>query len=118
MSCSSSTSNCCQQPIVSVCLAQQDYHLAGSAAVSASTLFGPNPAPVAASGLVSNTSTNSAAITFTFRRGATIVATLAAVASGQTRSFVVPGFTSISATATLGSAVAELCMTEFFRTAV
>ncbi|WP_270170998.1 S-Ena type endospore appendage [Paenibacillus sp. SYP-B4298] len=114
MSCSSAQ-NCCQQPIVSVCLPSQDYAL--GTAVS-SLIFGPSPSPVAASGIISNNSTNSASITYTFRRGTRIVTTIAGVGSGQTRAFAVSGFTTISATATVGSAIANLCMTEFFRPSV
>ncbi|SFK81325.1 hypothetical protein SAMN03159341_101689 [Paenibacillus sp. 1_12] len=114
MSCSSSTSNCCERPIVSVCLADQSYPIP----TIASTVFGPNPSPVAASGIVSNNSTNSATLTFTFRRGAATVATIGPLTPGQTRSFAIPGFTSISATASIASSLASLCMTEFFRASV
>ncbi|WP_442955826.1 S-Ena type endospore appendage [Paenibacillus sp. y28] len=116
MSCSSSTS-CCQQPVVSVCLANQAYPV-GAGTTLASLIFGPSPTPIAASGVLSNVSTNSAAITFTFRRGTRIVATMTSVASGQSRAFAVAGFTTISATATVTSAIADLCMTEFFRASV
>ncbi|WP_445667364.1 S-Ena type endospore appendage [Paenibacillus sp. FSL H8-0034] len=112
MSCSGS-SNCCEQPIQSACLAKQNYTISTTGA----TIFGPNPIQVAATGVLSNDSSTSASLTFTFRRGATIVAAYT-LTSGQLRSFTVPAFTSISATATVASAVADLCMTEFFRLAI
>jgi hypothetical protein len=112
MSCSGST-NCCEQPIQSACLPTQTY----TVATAGTTLFGPNPTQIAATGVLSNDSTNSASLTFTFRRGTTTVATYT-LTNGQHRSFTVPAFTSISATATVASAVADLCMTEFFRLAI
>ncbi|MBJ6359982.1 S-Ena type endospore appendage [Paenibacillus sp. GCM10012307] len=116
MSCSS-PQTCCQQPIVSVCLANQNY-LIGTGTSLGSLIFGPNPTPVAASGVLANNSSNSASITFTFRRGSRVVATITNVTPGQSRAFAVSGFTSISATGTVISAVADLCMTEFFRPSV
>ncbi|MFS0724048.1 S-Ena type endospore appendage [Paenibacillus sp. 1P07SE] len=114
MSCSTNSS-CCQKPIVSVCLPEQTFPVA---ATTGSTLFGPNPAPIAASGVISNESTNAAVLDVTFYRGTAVIATLSGIASGQSRAFAVTGFTTISATPTVSAAVANLCMTEFFRPSV
>ena len=113
MSCSNSTTVCCQQPLVSVCLGQQNYPLGATGA----TIFGPNPTATAASGVLSNVS-GSVGVTFTFRKGSTVVATIDDVLPGQYRSFAVSGFTSISATTTAAGVTADLCMTEFFRPAI
>ncbi|GAA3399840.1 S-Ena type endospore appendage [Paenibacillus hodogayensis] len=109
MSCSDSTASCCQKPILSVCLPQQNFTVTTGA-----TLFGPNPSPVAASGVISNDSAATASLTVTFRRGNSVVATFGPIAAGQARAFAVGSFTSISATST-SAGVATLCMTEFFR---
>ncbi|MBD2844518.1 hypothetical protein IDH44_04890 [Paenibacillus sp. IB182496] len=84
-----------------------------------STLFGPNPTSIAASGVISNDSITTAVLDVTFYRGSAVVATLSAIAPGQSRAFTVGGFTTISATPTSSAAgITNLCMTEFFRPAV